>query len=243
MFFVDNLVDKRTYRALVCAFLLLVVGVFSMALSQNVVYDGPCSTVTRTEGGDIIQARQYAYNEAGELDSVTETERGNLRAVTRYTYGDQGRLIREEVLNPSNDLLASTIYSYQDGQLIERRERERDRLRNYITYVYDSAGRVTREQVYNRGDDLIQRNEYSYDGTSERITRIERFDDNDRRTEVIEYYYDDGGNVTLRTRSNRGGDLVEEREYSYDDGGNVTTVRRRERGDVLVTNYDYSCFQ
>jgi YD repeat-containing protein len=215
----------------------------SGVLAQNIIYEGPCATATRRQNGDIIRARQYTYDTTIRLDSVTETERGNLTSVTRYTYGDQGQLVREELFNRNNDLASSVLYSYEDGRLIERSERERDRLRNYIEYVYDSAGRLTRELVYNRGDELIQRNEFSYEGNGERRIRQERFDDRDRLLETLEYSYDERGNLTLRTRTNRGGDLVEELEYSYDESGNITTVRRREGRDVLTTSYDYGCFQ
>jgi YD repeat-containing protein len=58
------------------------------------------------------------------------------------------------------------------------------------------------------------------------------------------YFYNERNDVTLSTRTDDDGDLVEEFEYTYDESGNLTTVRRRERGgDVLVTTYDYSCFQ
>ena len=226
-------------RLVVMLVLLSITG----ALAQNVVFEGPCATATRRQNGDIIMARQYVYTGAGLLDSMTETERGNLQGVTRYTYGDGQRRIREEFFNRNNDLESTVLFSYQEGQLIERSERERDRLQRYINYVYDSADRLTRELVYNRGDDLIQRNEYTYDGSNERVVRQERFNEDDRLLETLEYFYDESGNLTLRTRSNRGGDLVDELEYSYDESGNITTLRRREGRQVITTTYDYSCFE
>ncbi|MEM6429853.1 MAG: hypothetical protein AAF708_11475 [Deinococcota bacterium] len=214
----------------------------SWGATQQVVFQGPCGTITRDEEGNILRARQYSYNDMGLLDNRTETGDGEVRGVTRYTYGSDNQVIREEVFDDDNDLRSSVLYTYEAGQLMQRSEREGDRLERYINYVYDSAGRIGRELIYNRGDDLLQRNENIYDG--EVLARKEIFDEDDDLIATVLYFYNERNDVTLSTRTDDDGDLVEEFEYSYDESGNLTTVRRRERGgDVLVTTYDYSCFQ
>jgi YD repeat-containing protein len=214
----------------------------SWGATQQVIFQGPCGTITRDDDGNIVRARQHSYNDMGLLDSRTETGSGDVLGVTRYTYGNDNQVIREEVFDDDNDLRSSVLYTYEAGQLVQRSERRGDRLERYITYVYDSAGRIGRELIYNRGDDLLQRNENIYDG--EVLARKEIFDEDDDLIASVLYFYNERNDVTLSTRTDDDGDLVEEFEYTYDESGNLTTVRRRERGgDVLVTTYDYSCFQ
>lgn len=171
----------------------------------------------------------YAYDEAGQLIEQTNA----LGLSTQYAYDALGH----QILRQQNG--HSTQYTYDDAG---HKTTERDAKNNTQYWAYDAQGQLqahtdlgghTTEYTYNTNGLLLT--EKGQNGKSKRYHyysdgQLLQYVDEPRK-EVLNFAYDDEGNVINKSTSAVGEWLVENDVYEYDAQGRLVQVRRRHPDD------------
>ena len=154
--------------------------------------DGYFSDYTRKE------KVMYKYDAKGNLYTVTDVTTGSDKLMAKYSYDANDNLSSVTYGNGT-----STIYTYNNGNMIQTVSNigADNRNMSYYSYDYYLDGNVSQQ---NRNGVNCY---YDYDEFS-RIT------DEDYGREEIDYYYDAAGNRTLKTICDDNGDT--EVDYAYD---------------------------
>ena len=140
----------------------------------------------------------YKYDAKGNLYTVTDVTTGSDKLMAKYSYDANDNLSSVTYGNGT-----STIYTYNNGNMIQTVSNigADNRNMSYYSYDYYLDGNVSQQ---NRNGVNCY---YDYDEFS-RIT------DEDYGREEIDYYYDAAGNRTLKTICDDNGDT--EVDYAYD---------------------------
>ncbi len=163
--------------------------------------------ISRITYPDVTKFVDYAYDDAGRLDTVTDS----LSQVTDYTYDDAGRLTQTSLPNG-----VDTDYTYDDGDRLLTVTNGNPTTFSSFTYTLDPGGNRT-QVVDNAGtttftlDRLTQvtypgpvTDTYTYDAIGNRLTRnavASTYDDADQLLTLggVTYgTYDANGNLITR---------------------------------------------
>ncbi len=184
-----------------------------------------------TEKADGVTT-SYSYDSNGNIVSYTTNSEDSENVY--YTYDSNKRLIREQTGESNtyytyddkgNNLIYATLKEDYKGTAPEKYDALLDCF-DVTEYTYDSNGRVVKEN-YSSGGSA----EYEYDNCGNVIKETTvTVDNNEKTTEVVNYTYDDMGNLL---NSSSGDDKS---SYVYDKAGRTMLVNNN--GDCTRTVYD-----
>lgn len=207
--YVDDRIQKRVYYEY---------DADNNLIEMNVV-DFGLSVVSATEKD------KYSYDDEGRMlekrtkrHYVSRSE--DTLGLYRYSYDDRGRLERDEYINEDGELVAWTLFFYDEKDNLKEVRRLSDGLFNWRQiYTYDDRGnRVNYDWVKGCGsDELLERSYYDYD---------------DEGRKIAEKVFDEKGNVVV------------EMEYGHDEEGRLIEKRGWDWIEILngVVSIEYDAF-
>ncbi|MDR2712674.1 MAG: InlB B-repeat-containing protein [Clostridiales bacterium] len=212
-------------------------------------YDKACRlTKVETAYGSVsyeydLLDRLAKVTSQGEATTYEYDENGNRLALkyangmtTNYHYDNLNRLIREEIVDKSNAVVAKYIYTLgNSGERLKVEEIDRT-----VEYEYDKLYRLTKETI-TRGSD-IKTTAYTYDAVSNRLTKTENgtltnYSYNALNQLTIEtgitYSYDLNGSLISQT----GADKTV--AYAYNKSNRLTKATIQSGEGTAVEEYRY----
>ena len=183
----------------------------------------------REYDSDEIFVTEYTYDDQGRLGSTTEKYDGRVLSVETYTYDSQDRKVMAmkegEFQGDPGSYTTTTVYSYDDqGLLVKEASTSVSQLAgesaNQSTsrteYSYRTDGQIESKRVF-ADEDLQSETTYTYD--QEKLSIQETTYEPSGEMEVINFAYDDQGNViqkvTLRLSSKWEEKSRVTNEYTY----------------------------
>ena len=191
-------------------------------------YDEHYRVLTEVCGKD---STTYTYDANGDLVSYVT---GDAESNTYYTYDTNKRLVREQTGKDytyytydsnGNNLVYATLKEDYTGEAPAQYDSNLSCF-DTTTYTYDSKGRVT-NTIYSIGGSVVY--EYDSRGNVTKETTV-NINDGESVTKVVNYTYDDFGNLLTSSTSN------DTSSYIYDAAGR--TLLENNNGKCTRTIYD-----
>ena len=208
------------------------------------------------EAGNKVKELFYKYGQVTELYKYMDYEySGNKKIKTIifrklegelqlgwyivYTYDLNNRLIKEEVIEADDWISSTTVYDYEEGNLVreyyyehyygdfaetkykydsqnrlilEEKDSSDDIEYKYIKHKYDNDGREIKLEYYASNEDLVRTVEKIYNGRSKLPVKDVHFDKYGAQISQYQHYYDKWGN--LRETSLNGKCPLFKRKYN-----------------------------
>lgn len=205
--------------------------------SETRQYDINGSVIRLEKNSDgTLEDWQYQYGPLGELlrvevDVTSNTDEFD-NNVTIYQYDENGRVITIEMngtrFPPTAEALGIPRIEY-----FELAESYR------VTYDYDVDGHLERDSREGFNANLGRRLEIRQYGQNGKVIRLESttdyyLDPPDQRTSVVDYEYDDHGNIIHEVTDSDGDGVPDNTlswHYTYDSVGNILRLEQDWNGD------------
>ncbi len=164
-------------------------------------------------GGDEISYSLYKYD--GDKQLIEESyynPQGDLLSVSRYEYNDQG-LVSKWISGDSGGIpMMYTEYEYKKGKLVQMNYFMPDGEMEGFTKMEYEGDVLMLEASYSASSRLEKKTEYTVENGI--VTSVSYYSGNNLMR-VVEYLYDDAGNVVTEVTKNKRGSVIDivEKEY------------------------------
>ena len=186
-------------------------------------------------------SKETELDAAGKIVSVREAQNGEPSYDSRYSYdGDLLMSVKKTYLGestlPGISNPSETLFTYENGQLIQEQYLQNGELLDTTYYEYDSAGNLIDQARYSpdKTGNLHCRDSYKYNDTNQIIelhsmmTGPESFDN------TYYYTYDENGNRSCEYSEMYNGEKSLKTEYTYVRLSEALKMPRDARPDYVV---------
>ncbi len=197
--------------------------------------DGSKDTIFYKYDSDNNLTEKYLVNSDNEVES---------KKIYKYY---KGKIISKEEYDEKNNLVSKTENKYDaSDNIIEIISWDKDDGEIKVINKYNKKGIRTKSFEYNDDNELVGKTEYTADEQS-KITQLT--EETQYGKNIINFSYDDRGNVVLQEEYNNNNILISKIERKYDNYGNVTNsivfIDGQGRGisQNYIMNYEYDFFE
>lgn len=188
-------------------------------------YDA-AGNLLREYDSDEIFVTEYTYDDQGRLGSTTEKYDGNVLSVETYTYDSRDRKIMAmkegEFQGDPGSYTTTTVYRYDDQGLLVKEEgktisqlvgESANQSTSRTEYTYRTDGQIASKRVF-ADEDLQSETTYTYD--QEKLSIQETAYEPSREMEVINFEYDDQGNLSRKLTLRLSQEGAEQSRVTYE---------------------------
>lgn len=180
-----------------------------------------------------------------------------------YTYDENENLVRKVDSNEQDEVLETTIYTYENGVLSREDNFDfNNKLNRYIVFEYDVDGNLSKETLFDSEDKVQSINEYEYEG--EVLITWKTLGAKGGTMAITSYKYSDGllsaieikdgagamdgmiskeyeaGNIVKESVKDSSGNIEKSSEFIYSSGLLAEKVIYNEKGKKLRSeSYEY----
>lgn len=194
---------------------------------------------TSNDGNAAIN-EAYSYDEAGRMLTCDTYDKYGATGHTEFIYNTQGKLMMETFTN-NEGFSAKTDYTYGEYGHLVKKLTIQDKIQDCTLYTYNALGHLVKEEQLHRVGETETQTlllEYTYDERGNMATRRESRMGNLYLTE--EWVYDDFGNMLVHKFFDRNGNGIEAVQYTYDSAGRLDEeTYYREEAAVKASYYLY----
>ncbi|MFO8043016.1 MAG: hypothetical protein R6U25_07435 [Alkalispirochaeta sp.] len=171
--------------------------------------EGSVVQQVRVFGDDEVQSySEFSYDDHERVVAWTGYDGNNQRLWRyEYEYDSRGQLVQETVFDESGQVEETTVYQYEDGQLIEE-----------VLYI---GSRVEWRKSYSYADADRYREWSLYDGEGVRFKHVEE-------------HLDEAGNVVREIHYDQFGGVYEEVKRQFDQAGRLQRIETQDGLGELI---------
>jgi hypothetical protein len=164
---------------------------------------------------------EYDKNNKKVLEKKYDKD-NNLAGYSTFVYTKKGQIKQEDAFSPTGEFLYSFIFEYdRDDNMVLRKRIGADKEDGISTvYEYNAGRNLAGEKLFNKTGNIINSKQFSYNSKG-LLLEDKRLDKDGAVRMVITYAYDENGNKTQITTSQKNSSsTVVNIRYEFDTKGN-----------------------
>lgn len=202
---------------------------------------------TKYYGDDAGETTTYTYNDAGKVTAADYyDEEGQLTEKNEFIYNEKGLLVKRVIHDLIKNLVKEQVFIYNENDLVsEQQEKENEKDVLKTIFQYDEKGSEISVKQYNPLGKITYQSESAYLPNGKPLKRIVRA----FNTRIIDYEYDNAGNLLAETVVDETGLVLRRNNYQYSDSNRVSAeasfemdLSRGGRDQNLLIRYEYEYF-